>query len=365
MARPRTTFLTIAAAAAASGLAAAGAGGGALAHPGGHEAGGTGVPPVTERHAHTGQRPVPQGEDPDGAQPADHAHEPADLPASPPPPRVEITIGADGYRHITANGVPNHATGPFPGRGNPNAIRAQRYDFRVTLTPAANESPTPSAGGPFGIALNGVVFDPFTAGFYNNDPQSGWREAADPHDHPLGIDSSAAHVQPNGAYHYHGIPAPLIDADDAMTLVGWAADGFPIYGPLAYKDAADATSPLVRLRSSYRVKKGERAGADGKSAPAGEYDGTYEEDHEYVAGLGDLDACNGRYGVTPEFPEGTYYYVVTDDYPWVPRLFRGTPDPSFALRRHERRNRGPGANRPPRRPRRPPGARPSGARPPR
>lgn len=63
--------------------------------------------------------------------------------------------------------------------------------------------------------------------------------------------------------------------------------------------------------------------------PGGKYDGTFVQDYEYVKGSGDLDECNGRTGVTPEFTNGTYYYVVTDAYPFIPRLFRGTPDSSF------------------------------------
>jgi hypothetical protein len=51
-----------------------------------------------------------------------------------------------------------------------------------------------------------------------------------------------------------------------------------------------------------------------------------------VAGSGDLDECNGRTGPTPEFPGGTYHYVLTDDFPFVPRLWRGTPDGSFLRR---------------------------------
>ena len=70
-------------------------------------------------------------------------------------------------------------------------------------------------------------------------------------------------------------------------------------------------------------------------------------DYEYVAGLGDLDECNGRYGVTPEFPQGTYYYVVTSEFPSIPRMWRGEPSESV-------RARGAGAG---------PGGRPPGARP--
>ena len=52
----------------------------------------------------------------------------------------------------------------------------------------------------------------------------------------------------------------------------------------------------------------------------------------FVAGAGDLDACNGRTGPTPEFPGGTYHYVLTETFPFIPRLWHGTPDPSFLRR---------------------------------
>jgi glutamate synthase (ferredoxin) len=42
--------------------------------------------------------------------------------------------------------------------------------------------------------------------------------------------------------------------------------------------------------------------------------------------------ASGRFGVTPEFPEGTYHYVLTEQYPLIPRQFAGTPDASFERR---------------------------------
>jgi hypothetical protein len=38
-----------------------------------------------------------------------------------------------------------------------------------------------------------------------------------------------------------------------------------------------------------------------------------------------LDECNGRFTVTPEFPNGTYAYFLTRDWPVIPRAFRGKP----------------------------------------
>ena len=114
-----------------------------------------------------------------------------------------------------------------------------------------------------------------------------------------------------------------------MLLLGWAADGFPIYAPWGLTDPADASSPLKDLRSSYQLKRGERPAG----GPAGAYDGTYTQDFAFVEGSGDLDRFGGRVGVTPEFPGGTFHYVLTPEHPFVPRTHAGTPDPSFAKAR--------------------------------
>lgn len=66
-----------------------------------------------------------------------------------------------------------------------------------------------------------------------------------------------AHVQPTGAYHYHGIPELLIDFlgdTQGITLVGWAADGFPVYARYGFKNTNDASSGVVALQPSYRLK---------------------------------------------------------------------------------------------------------------
>ncbi|MEO1237809.1 MAG: YHYH protein, partial [Planctomycetota bacterium] len=81
------------------------------------------------------------------------------------------------------------------------------------------------------------------------------------------------------------------------------------------------------LKSSYRLKEGRRPSGD--DSPGGRYDGRFTADWEYAPGHGDLDEHNGRTGVTPEYPEGTYFYVITDAHPYLPRSFHGTPDDSF------------------------------------
>jgi hypothetical protein len=52
--------------------------------------------------------------------------------------------------------------------------------------------------------------------------------------------------------------------------------------------------------------------------------GAFTQDYEYVAGSGDLDECNGRFDVTPEFPSGIYHYYATDTWPFLTRCWKGT-----------------------------------------
>lgn len=253
-----------------------------------------------------------------------------------PPAPARVRIGIDGSRRvIESNGLPDHTTGQFPNADNPNRIAAQSYRYTMPARPVVAPSPTPLGAQPFGIAVNGVLFDPGTAEYWQNDRGSGWHYDALGNAFSLGLDANHAHVQPNGAYHYHGIPTALLArlsrGEPAVTLLGWAADGFPIYGPWGHDRANEPSSALRVLKSSYQLKKRSRPQSNGQ--PGGAYDGIFVEDFEYIAGRGDLDECSGRFGVTPEFPEGIYYYVLTEDFPFVPRAFRGTPDPSFAQRR--------------------------------
>ena len=92
-------------------------------------------------------------------------------------------------------------------------------------------------------------------------------------------------------------------------IIGWAYDGHPIYGPYGYEDPEN-TAPFnayKRIRSSYRVKTSRESLLSGLTDPLG----TYIEDYEYVEGLGDLDRYNGRFCVTPEYPNGIYCYFTT------------------------------------------------------
>ena len=229
------------------------------------------------------------------------------------------------WRFIEANGIAEHKTGAFPNAGNPNAIAEQRYAYRVPLVAHLTQTTYAALGQIFGVALNGVPFDPGAAEFYKGDFRSGWQYEPLSGAIPLGLDESYAHVQPNGAYHYHGLPNLLlqdlgVSAERHSPLIGWAADGLPIYALYGYSDPRDPASPIVEMTSAYRLKSGERSAENG--GPGGIYDGTFTADYTYVAGAGTLEECNARYTVTPDFPAGTYAYFLTRDWPVIPRCFR-------------------------------------------
>ena len=240
----------------------------------------------------------------------------------------EVSITEQGiYRYITSNGLPNHETGAFPNPGNPNQIQTQSHQYRVTLNPIRQITVTELDLGVFGVAVNGVPFDPGAAEFWNNDQQSGWQYDALGGGINLGLDFNHAHVQPDGTYHYHGLPSGLLgemDDDHHSPLIGYAADGFPIYALYGLSDPADPDSKIIEMESSYQLKAGTR-----KGGPGGEYDGTFNQDFDYVDGSGTLDECNGRFAITPEYPEGIYQYYITDSYPFVPRCIWGEADASF------------------------------------
>lgn len=59
--------------------------------------------------------------------------------------QVEITVRGE-YRYILGNGIPNHETGQFPNRNNPNQIRPQRHQYRVPADPVVASQPTPMEG---------------------------------------------------------------------------------------------------------------------------------------------------------------------------------------------------------------------------
>ena len=108
-------------------------------------------------------------------------------------------------------------------------------------------------------------------------------------------------------------PSPWIEQTPTghSPIIGWAYDGHPIYGPYGFEDPQNQNpyNSYVQPASSYRIKASRASILSGLSDPMG----TYIEDYEYVQGLGGLDEYNGRYCVTPEYPDGVYAYFTTID----------------------------------------------------
>ncbi|MFT7286210.1 MAG: hypothetical protein ACI87W_000314 [Halieaceae bacterium] len=244
----------------------------------------------------------------------------------------------DTRRELIANGIPDQEVGEFPNANNPNTIAEQVVSASFTLEPQASTDAT-DLGAPRGITgyvLNGVKIDADTAGSCDDSGTAcsligntgNWSiEALGQNSFNFGTDSNNAHVQPGGAYHYHGMPEGFVakqgGSSSSMTLIGWAADGFPIYARYGYRAAGDASSGLKLISGSYRL-------SDAISTSRPSVDayplGTCKEDWEYVAGSGDLDECNGSVGVKPEFPQGIYHYYATDSYPYFQRCVKGVVD---------------------------------------
>lgn len=240
--------------------------------------------------------------------------------------KVEITT-ANGFRVIRSNSIPGHKVGKFPNPGNPNSISAQEVDLKLPLEPKANASSTPARTA-VGVFLNGVYLEAGTGEFWTGGTGEPWNYEALGGAVPLGLDSNYAHVQPTGKYHYHGKPIDYLEdvkltSNKHSPIVGWAFDGFPIYALYGYSDPQDPSSSIVEMTSSFRLKSGTRPAAP--EGPGGKYDGAFTADYEYVQGAGTLDECNGCFTKTPEFPDGTYAYFLSNEWPVIFRNYRGTP----------------------------------------
>ena len=250
------------------------------------------------------------------------------VPADQDPPfenKVSIKVEGD-YRMISCNNVPQHKIGTFPNEGNRNTMSEQNVNLKLPVNPTANEQSVPAQKA-VGVLLNGVFIEAGTGERWTGDGPS-WTYEALGGALPFGLDENYAHVQPGGKYHYHGQPTGLlkryeISPDTHSPLLGWAFDGFPIYAVYGYSDPLDPESEVVEMTSSFQLKKGDRPAPP--KGPGGTYDGSFIKDYEYIDGLGILDECNGRFTKTPDFPNGTYAYFLTQKWPVVLRNYRGTP----------------------------------------
>ncbi len=161
----------------------------------------------------------------------------------------------------------------------------------------------------------------------------------------IGFDCSKGHPA-MGNYHHHQNPSAFkldlnvisnicnlydadglyaIDSTQHSPLIGYAYDGFPIYGAYAYENTS-GTGLIVRMKSGYQLRNisARNTYADGTAVTPGPavsitYPlGYFREDYEFIA-VSDpdvLDVHNGRFCVSPEYPNGTYAYFCTVDSNW-------------------------------------------------
>tara|TARA_B100002019_G_scaffold107149_1_gene92014 strand:- start:13764 stop:15368 length:1605 start_codon:yes stop_codon:yes gene_type:complete len=194
--------------------------------------------------------------------------------------------------------------------------------------------------GAIGVAANGVVFFNPSAGAGGNPP-TGFQWNAHFEGSPVnfGDDNCGGHPEVTGQYHYHdteflgcwkadSVMASYNDyygasqyngdnlrhPDGHSKILGYAFDGFPVYGPYMYTDPWNNDSDIGLATSSYRVKSEEAEnrpsyGDSQQNPPAG----ALMADWEYAEGLGNLDYHNGRFCITPEFQDGTYAYFLSTE----------------------------------------------------
>jgi YHYH protein/Secretion system C-terminal sorting domain len=260
---------------------------------------------------------------------------------------------SSNFAYVTCTGVPSYATGPFQD-GNPSQASNQNAIFKLPLTPVVNSgTKTATTPGNIGIFINGVAlfdyrdgvaWDPATSnicGGPGNTMCTGgmgatfaWNRDAILAE-KAGFDCAKGHPA-MGNYHHHQNPSAfdldlkvvstvcnLYDADGLYKLdstkhsplLGFAYDGFPIYGAYGYKNL-DGTGGITRMKSSYSLKTTRGTGTVPSTTTYAL--GYFREDYEFIANTASdyLDVHNGRICKTPEYPNGIYCYFATVDANW-------------------------------------------------
>ena len=263
----------------------------------------------------------------------------------------DISITAsDTTCTISSNDIPNHDFNDANASFATNVAEVDK-SFSFPINPSLANATTQLALGVVNvILLNGVVVDILPAACYDVGDEPLGNEkigcGGDQIDNPwrydpmsslnsFGTDSHNAHVQPDGTYHYHGNPVALF-AQDCSTataespVIGFAADGFPVYGSCI----EDGNGDITEVTSSWSLKNsgGLRQAVSGYTTPVGgtgniasdNYDGQFRGDYEYTANQGDLDECNGM------TVDGQYGYYVTSSFPWIVNCYKGTVQSSFS-----------------------------------
>jgi hypothetical protein len=227
------------------------------------------------------------------------------------PSNVQQVQYSTGNVYVSCTCIPGYDIGPWIG--NPNTPVNQNFVYKITRTPVQNTgTPVATGLGHIGVWTNGVsIFNAKDAMSYNN--AGVWNQNAIVVE-GAGFDTCLGHPAPNGEYHHHLNPRCLYDDHDSSAhspIIGYAFDGFPIYGAYGYANP-NGTGGITRMKSSYREQT-YTTRTNGPAVNATYPIGYYVEDFYYSAGWGDLDEHNGRFCVTPEYPGGIYAYFVTLD----------------------------------------------------
>ena len=133
----------------------------------------------------------------------------------------------DTVLNVKSNGLPvGQPTGNFPISTddpayqydpNPNPVLAQKLNFDIPATPVGATQPACLDMGMIGFTLTGVAL-------YNALDAAGNDAAA----HEV-QDLCNGHPQGQGQYHYHN-SSPCLPGSNSNVLVGWALDGYPVFG---------------------------------------------------------------------------------------------------------------------------------------
>ncbi len=276
---------------------------------------------------------------------------------------VQTVQYSTNWAYVSATGIPAYVTGPF--MGNPSIATNQNAIFKMPLNPVQNTgTPTATTGGNIGIFINGVALFDYRDGVSWNtttnalcggpagSPCPGGMGTAQAWNRDAilaergGFDCAKAHPA-MGNYHHHQNPSAFnldlnvisticnlynadglyaIDSTVHSPLLGFAYDGFPIYGAYAFSNS-NGSGGIVRMKSSYQLRNitARTVWADGTDVADGPVVsatypiGYFREDYEFISHPGQedyLDVHNGRFCVTPEYPNGIYCYFTTVDAGW-------------------------------------------------
>jgi hypothetical protein len=284
---------------------------------------------------------------------------------------VQEVDSSSNWVYVFSTGLAGYNMGPWQNGSFPNLPVNQKLLYRFPRTTnGVSTSKTLTGGGQIGIFVDGVeMFNSWDAFYWNGSSEVAsmggntgyWNRDAYVNEGAT-FDAGNAHQQNTGTYHYHANPIALryqmgdhVDYDSSTKtysestnapirhspILGWVGDGFPVYGPYGYSNTTNSASGVRRMISGYVIRNGlfgtsnltangrttipawaARAfgGSSNQSGPSVSIYplGRYMEDNDYLGDQGyalgvdfDLDEYNGRWCVTPEFPQGIYAYFVS------------------------------------------------------